>query len=102
MNVPRSQNLVRLTFEGGFNADDEADAEDRGYRSLVWAELDDGTRHALTFYDMARLGQTLQDEFDAGRPYFSEPGWVVVPRVTRDAMESAARKLAQDGFFARR
>lgn len=94
--------LVRIIFEYGFDERDEAEAEIRGCQSHVWAELDDGSRHPLTFYDLARLSQTLADECSQGRMFFTEPGLVLVPAVTRINMEAAARTLAREGFFAHR
>jgi hypothetical protein len=64
--------------------------------------LSDGTKHPLTFYDPTRLAETLADEAQAGRPYFAEPGVIVLSEVTRDRMEAAVRELARDGFFDRR
>jgi hypothetical protein len=98
---PRKANFVRLVFEWGFDERDEWEAQQRGYRSHVWAELDDASLHALTFYDIARLSQTLDDECASGRMFFTEPGLVIVPEVTRANMESAARALASEGFFSR-
>lgn len=62
--------------------------------------LGDGTSHRVTFYDVGRLSQTLDDECASGRPFFTEPGLIVVPQVTRANMETAARALAAQGFFA--
>jgi hypothetical protein len=90
--------LVRLDFEDGF---DENETVVRGYRSHVWAELDDGSRYALTFYAIERLSQTLDDERSAGRPFFTDPGLVIVPEVTLANMEAAARALAAEGFLER-
>jgi hypothetical protein len=88
-----------LVFEGGFDERDEHEAKLRGYRSHVWAELSDGSRHRLTFYDPTRLEQTLADEERDGRPFFAEPGLIVLREVTRSAMENAARVLAEEGYF---
>ncbi len=99
---PKRATLVRLIFEYGFDERDEYEAEIRGYRSHVWAELDDGSHHLLTFYDVARLSQTLKDECSLGRMFFADPGLVVVSTVTRVNMETAARSLASDGFFSQR
>jgi hypothetical protein len=90
--------LVQLYFEDGL---DEHDANVRGYRSHVWAELDDGARYALTFYTVGRLVESLDYDADAGRPFFTEPGLIIVPEVTLAIMEAAARALARDGFFDR-
>ncbi len=94
--------LVKPIFEYGFDERDQYEAEARGYRSHVWAELDDGSRHPLTFYDVTRLSQTLEDERSSGRLFVAEPGLVVLPAVTRVNMEDAARTLASEGFFSRR
>jgi hypothetical protein len=90
--------LVRLDFQDGF---DEEDDRVRGYRSHVWAELDDGSRYALTFYSVARLSETLDYECSVGRPFFTEPGLIIVPEVTLANMEAAARALAAEGFLER-
>ncbi|MCY1079811.1 hypothetical protein [Archangium lansingense] len=95
----KSRELVRLVFEGGWNAGDEVDTPMRGYRSHVWAELADGSRHRMTFYDVTRLAQTLEDDSQAGRPFFAEPGLVILTEVTLPNMEAAARTLAAEGFF---
>lgn len=94
-----SRALRGLCFEGGFDERDAVEAEARGYRSLVWAEFEDGSRYQVTFYDLTRLAQTLEDERHAGRPFFSEPGLIVVERVTHRLMEAAVRALGREGFF---
>jgi hypothetical protein len=91
--------FVRLVFEGGWDEREAEEALVRGYRSHMWAELDDGSRHRLTFYDVMRLSQTLEDERRDGRQFFTEPGLVIVPEVTLANMEAAARTLAVEGFF---
>ena len=97
--------LVRLHFEGcfedGFGERDAFEALSRGYRSHVWAELDDGSRYQLTFFDVTRLAQSLEVECKDGRPFFTEPGLIIVPEVTLAHMEAAARALAAEGFFER-
>ncbi|WP_164010812.1 hypothetical protein [Pyxidicoccus trucidator] len=71
----------------------------RGYRSHVWAEFDDGTHCRLTFFDVTRLAQTLEDERRAGRPFLIEPGLIILTEVTLANMEAAARALTSEGFF---
>jgi hypothetical protein len=94
-----SRALVRLAFEGELDDRGEYEMQARGYRSHVWAELNDGSRHRLTFYDPTRLEQTLADEERDGRPFFAEPGLVILKEVTRSSMEMAARILAEEGYF---
>lgn len=94
-----SRTLVQLVFEGGLDDREEHEAKVRGYRSHVWAELSDGSRRRLTFYNPTRLEQTLTDEEREGRPFFAEPGLIILKEVTRSSMEAAARTLAEEGFF---
>jgi hypothetical protein len=89
----------RLDYEGGFDENDEYEAAARGYRSHVWVVLSDGRRKQLTFYDPVRLKQTLDDECRSGRLFFTEPGLIVVPHVSRQTMEDAARALANEGYW---
>jgi hypothetical protein len=92
--------LVSVVFEGGRDERDEYEAEDRGYRSHVWVELDDGTRHQVTFYDPVRLSQQLEHEFGSGNVFFTDPGLIIVPAVTTANMEAAIRALVDNGFFS--
>lgn len=95
----KSRELVRLIFEGGWDERDEVEAPMRGYRSHVWAELADGSRHRMTFFDVTRLSQELDEDSRTGRPFFAEPGLVILTEVTLPNMETAARTLAKEGFF---
>lgn len=94
-----SRKFVRLVFEGGWSERDAYETPLRGYRSHVWAELEDGSRHRLTFFDVTRLSQELDDESKSGRPFLAEPGLVVLTQVTLANMEGAAQALAREGFF---
>ena len=56
-----------------------------------------GRSARLSFYDPARLAQATQDEL-ARTGYFAERGLVVVPAVTRAAIETTVGALTQRGF----
>jgi hypothetical protein len=58
-----------------------------------------GQGTASLFFDPVRLTQELEQEARLGRPFIGEPGLIVVPEVTRKYMETAARTLADEGFF---
>lgn len=91
--------FVRLVYECGHDERDEIEAKDRGYRSHVWVELTDGSLHRVTFFAPVRLQQELEMGIASGRPYFAEPGLIVIPEVTGEAMERAARALVDERFF---
>jgi hypothetical protein len=98
----KSRELVRLVFEGGWDERDEVETPMRGYRSHVWAELADGSRHRMTFFCMTRLSQEFDANCQAGQPFFAEPGLVILEEVTLPNMEATARTLAAEGFFEER
>jgi hypothetical protein len=93
--------FARLIFECGFTEQDAFEVPLRGYRSHVWVELSDGSKHPVTFFDSVRLAQELAGEVAAGRPFVAEPGLIILQEVTRESMEHAAKILADEGFFGR-
>lgn len=58
-----------------------------------------GARYSLYFIDPIRLGQDLQDDQANGKPYYTEPGLVVVPEVTPASVHQAVAGLFREGFF---
>ncbi len=102
MNTGIAPKFVRLIFECGFTEQDAFEVTVRGYRSHVWVELSDGSKHPVTFFDPVRLAEELAGEELAGRPFVGEPGLIILREVTRESMEQAARTLANEGFFDRR
>jgi hypothetical protein len=83
--------------------DDRAEFETpfKGFLNDVVVRLEDGSRYQLFFTDPVRLQQTLQDDVGGGREYYTEPGLVVLPEVTTEAVRKAVAGLWRDGFFAR-
>jgi hypothetical protein len=60
-----------------------------------WLEVTlrhDGRSRAVTFYDAARLAQTVEGDV-RGRGYFVEQALVVLPKLTREAIESVASRI---------
>jgi hypothetical protein len=88
-----------LSFPQGYDEQAEFEAPFRGYLPDVVVELEDGTRHRLSFIDLARLEQALEDNARAGHPYFSEPGLVVLPEVSTGAIQQAVQDLWDEGYF---
>jgi hypothetical protein len=78
---------------------DEYETPLRGYRSDVIAQLEDDSEYSMSFYDPTRLKQVLEDEVASGSRFFTEVGLVILPEVTHENMETAARELGRQGFF---
>ena len=90
----------RLHFPGGaFDERMAYESEAKGYLGSCEVELEDGSRHGVTFYDPARLAQDLQEEAKLGRPFIAEQGMIVLEAITLANMLAAVRKLVSEGFF---
>jgi hypothetical protein len=88
-----------VVFPDYFDARAEYEAPLKGYLRDVEVRLEDGSRFLLCFVDPVRLQQTLEDDVASGRPYYTEPGLVVLPEVTTEAIRKAVPGLLADGFF---
>jgi hypothetical protein len=66
----------------------------------TFVELDEGYRYSVHFTDPVRLQQDLDEDVNLGKPYFAEPGLIILPEVTVEAIESAVQRLWEQGFFA--
>ena len=90
-----------IEFPEGYDAQAEFEAPYRGYLPDVTVHLEDGTRHRLTFMDLSRLEQGLADNVRMGRAYYTEPGLVILPDVSTEAIHRAVQGLCDEGFFRR-
>ena len=82
---------------GGGTLDDVpwSETEARGYLPVT---VSDGRREVdLVFYDPTRLAQDVEAEIDPSGQ-FTSPPVVVLPSVTRPAIEAAAHALAAADF----
>jgi hypothetical protein len=90
-----------VSFPEGYDAQAEYEAPFRGYLNDVIVKFDDGSCRRLSFIDPARLGQNLAANIELGRSYYSEPGLVIVPEVSTEAIHKAVQGLWDEGFFTR-
>jgi hypothetical protein len=89
----------QLRFTKEFTDLDAYEAQVRGYLSHVFVELDEGLLYPVFFYDPVRLQQDLEEGGKHGRPYIGDPGMIVVPEITLEAMRNTIEQLAEEGFF---
>ena len=71
----------------------------KGWYTGAVAELPGNRFYALTFYDPARLAQTLESEVEGGRPCLVEHALVVIPKITESAIRASAQQLFLQGWF---
>jgi|SRR5579884_3782295 len=97
--MPTQTTPFTIAFPEWYDARCEQETPLKGYLSDVEVRLEDGSRYKLYFIDPVRLQQTLEDDTAEGKPYYTEPGLVVLPEVTTQAIQQAIRGLLREGYF---
>lgn len=92
-------NQPTIVFPDGYDARREFETQSRGYLGGVVVQLADGSRYEIFFSDLVRLEQNLMDDVRSGRAYYTEPGLVILPEITTEAIKTAVAGLMRDGFF---
>lgn len=87
----------RVVFPQGYHARETEIPADG--RLDVEVEFSNGTTHPVSFYDPARLNQTIAYEFAVGSAYYTEPNLVVVPEVSTASVEHAIKELVANDYF---
>jgi hypothetical protein len=95
----KTPDQVQILWPAGFDAQAQFELPYKGWLS-VCAKLENGHRYTLSFIDPTRLQQELEDSVQEGKPYFAEPGLIILPEVTVEAVEDAVQTLQKQGFFA--
>ena len=91
---------VILRFETVLDDYEILEMSSKGFCLGVTAELPDGSRRQLSFYDPGRLTQDLELDIAGGNaPCLAFPGLIVVPEVRPEWMQRAVDYLASQGFF---
>ncbi len=87
----------RLVLPQEMTEGDWLETETRGV--LLNAQLErDGRRFPVVFYDADRIHNTATIGTEYGEPYY-EPNVILLPGVTRTAVEAAVEKLGKAGEF---
>ncbi|MCL1465477.1 hypothetical protein [Argonema galeatum] len=89
----------KLTFKYGWDERDEVETPMKGHRSDGIVRCRDGKTYSVYFYDPIRLQQDLDEEVELGSPFLAPPGLIVLPELTRPAMENAIAQLWKQGYF---
>lgn len=91
--------LATFHFPADFDDRAEFEMTPRGYLSGGQIELPDGRRYPVTFYDPVRLAQDVESGVESGVPMLAEPGLVVIPKITREALRQTIPELVRERFF---
>jgi hypothetical protein len=79
------QSVFEMSFKGWVN---------------VKVDLGKEGQYLLTFINLARLQQELEDNVREGIPCLSEPGLVVLSEISLDSIRSAVLFLCQKNYFS--
>ncbi|MHC5933170.1 hypothetical protein [Nostoc sp.] len=91
----------KLTFKYGWDERDEVETPMKGCRSDGIVCCGDGKSYCVYFIDPVRLQQDLEEEVELGSPFLAPAGLIVIPELTRSAMENAIAQLWKQGYFDR-
>ena len=90
----------RLIFPNGFDERDVIEAPDRGYYGLALVKLSNEKKCVAFFYEPVRLQQDLDELLRTNMDRcVADPGLVVIPSVTKEAMCAAIDDLVDRGYF---
>ncbi|BAZ12465.1 hypothetical protein NIES4071_42960 [Calothrix sp. NIES-4071] len=89
----------KLSFKYGWDDRDDEETFRKGYRSDGIVQSPEGEIYPVYFIDPIRLQQDLEAEEDNGSAFLAEPGLIILPEVTREAMENVVRQLCEQGYF---
>jgi hypothetical protein len=88
-----------LEFPYGFDEGIAFEAERLGVYYYAVVRLTGGDRVRVSFYDAFRVAQDLEREQGREGSCVALPGMIVIPKVTRQYMESAVRELSSGDYF---
>ena len=92
--------MADLVFPDFFDDRFKDEAVLRGYADNIKVKTVDGKIYPVSFYDIGRLKQDLNEEMKNGCTFISEPGLIILSEVTVSNMQLAIDKLEAEGFFS--
>ncbi len=89
----------KLVFKYGWNEQDDIETPMKGCRNDGIVQAPNGLSYSVYFIDPVRLQQDLDEEVELGSPFLAFPGLIILPELTKKAMEHAVLKLWKQGYF---
>lgn len=90
---------VALEFTCDFDERTQWEVRQKGWFDQVLAELPDGSKVRLSFWDPVRLVQDFHTDIKHGKACLAEPNMVVIPEMTIENMQAAVDELYRVGYF---
>jgi hypothetical protein len=97
--MQRQTRAFKIIFPKDYYGQWEEECSFKGWLSGVKVRFEDGHTYVLTFVDIHRLAQMLDDQAAAGLAYYAEPGLIIVTELNRSNIESSVHHLVSEHFF---
>jgi len=91
--------LAQVLFPEGFDERARIEMSSKGWISVM-VLLENGLKYQVHFSDTTRLKQDMDENIQSGKPFFAEPGLVVIPEVNTELIYQVVHLLVKDGFFS--
>lgn len=91
--------IKTIIFTTGYSEDDNDITSEKGHRSDVLIEDQEGFFYELNFVDLNRLRIDLVSNKEKGINCFSDTGLVVIDKVTKDSIVKAVKFLNDEKYF---
>lgn len=93
------RNTPKLILSDDFDERAETEANEKGYLKEVFIQTPDKKFYQLNFYGIERIKLRLEENSRVDHFYFTEPGLIILPEITKKTMSDAVTKLWEQGFF---
>jgi len=90
---------MKIEYPIAWDEQDQFERPVKGWLDGVSVTDKNGVKHQFCFYDPVRLSQEISDEFQRGKSGFIEKGLIVVPEVTKEAIERVLEQAENEGYF---
>lgn len=97
--MSNNDNFPMVLFPAWYDERAEFETPAKGWLNQVIVQAEDGSQYPVAFIDPVRLQQDMEEYAKLGTPYFSEPGLIILPEVTTEAIQRAVKELWRQGFF---
>ena len=94
-----SEEMFTVQFPAWYDELAETEMYNKGHLTGCVVQLADGRRYPVAFMDSVHAREEAHERFEQGYACLTEPGLVIVPEVTKEAIQRAVAHLVQSGFF---
>lgn len=91
--------IKNTIFTSGYFENDDDTTSEKGHRSDVLIEDEEGFFYELNFVDLNRLKIDLNTNYERGVNCFADTGLVIIDKVTKESIIKAVKFLESEKYF---